>query len=73
LSCLKSPPEAKVKRFLLTSFALTKEVSEKPSTDFVFLYTLMKSILIKCSKLRKEKYKVYGSSIIKGNQEVEWS
>ena len=31
--CLKSLPEAKVKRFRL--IALTKEVSKKPSLDFV--------------------------------------
>ena len=51
--CLKSLPEAKVKRFIL--IALTKEVSKKPSIDFVLWFTLMKSILMKCSKLRKEK------------------
>ena len=48
--CLKSRPEAKVKRF--RSIALTKEVSEKPSIDFVLWFTLMKRVLIKHSKLR---------------------
>ena len=60
-SCLKSLPEAKVKRFIL--IALTKEVSKKPSRDFVLWLSLMKSILNKYSKLRKEKYKMYGSNI----------
>ena len=40
--CLKSLPEAKVKRFIL--IALTKEVSKKPSRDFVLWLSLMKSI-----------------------------
>jgi hypothetical protein len=53
--CLKSLPEAKVKRFIL--IALTKEVSKEPSRDFVLWLSLMKSILNKRSKLRKEKYK----------------
>jgi hypothetical protein len=53
-------PEARVKKFRL--IALTKEVSEKPSTDFVLWYTPMKNILIKHSMLRKEKYKFYDSS-----------
>ena len=59
--CLKSLPEAKVKNFIL--IALTKKVTKKPSRDFVLWLSLMKNILNKCSKLRKEKYKIYGSSI----------
>jgi len=59
--CRKSLSEAKVKRFRL--IPLTKEVSEIPSKDFVLWSSLMKSILNKHSKLRKEKYKMYGSSI----------
>jgi hypothetical protein len=58
--CLKSLLEAKVKRLRL--IALTKDVSKKPSRDFVLWLSLMKS-LNKHSKLRKEKYKIYGSSI----------
>ena len=58
--CLKSLPEAKVKRLRL--IALTKEVSKKPSRDFILWLSLMKS-LNKHSKLRKEKYKIYGLSI----------
>ena len=50
---LKIPPEAKVKKCQL--IALTKEISEKPSTDFVLLLILMKNILMKISKLRKRK------------------
>ena len=57
--CLKSLPEAKVKRFIL--IALTAKVSQKPSRDFVLWFSLMKSILINHSKLQKEKYKLYGS------------
>ena len=57
--CLKSLPEAKVKRLRL--IALSKEVSKKPSRDFVFWLSLMKRCLNKHSKLRKEKYKIYGS------------
>ena len=66
--CLKCLPEAKVKRFML--IALIKEVSKKPSRDFVLWLSLMKSILNKCSKLRKEIYKMYGSGI-KGAPGIE--
>ena len=59
--CLKSLLESKAKRFIL--IALTKEVSKKPIIDFVLWLNLMKSILNKSSKLRKEKHKIYGSSI----------
>jgi hypothetical protein len=59
--CLKSLPEAKVKTLRL--ILLTKEVSETSIIDFVLWISLMKSILRKHSKLRKEKYKIYGSSI----------
>ena len=56
--CLKSLPESKGKRFIL--IALTNEVSKKPSKDFVLWLSLMKRSLNKHSKLRKEKYKIYG-------------
>jgi hypothetical protein len=59
--CLKSLPEAKVKRLRL--IALTKEVLEMPIMDFVLCLSLMKSILNKHSKFRKENYKIYSSSI----------
>jgi hypothetical protein len=59
--CLKSLPEAKSKVKRVRLIALTKEVSKKPSRDFVFLFWLIKNILIKHSKLRKKKYKMYGS------------
>jgi hypothetical protein len=49
-----------VKRLRL--IALTKEVSKQPSLDLVMWFTLMKSILMECSKLRKEKYKMCGSN-----------
>jgi hypothetical protein len=56
---LKSLPEAKVKRLeLIALIALTKEVSKKPNRDFVLWLSLMKRSLNKCSKLRKEKYKI---------------
>jgi hypothetical protein len=56
-TCLKSLPEVKVKRLRL--IALTKEVSKTPIIDSVLWLSLMKSTLSKCSKLRKEKYKIY--------------
>jgi hypothetical protein len=56
-----SLPEAKVKRLRL--IALTKEVSETPIIDFILWLSLMKNILNKHSKLRKEKYKIYSLSI----------
>ena len=58
--CLKSLSEAKLKRLRL--IALTKEVSEKPSIDFVLWFTLIKSVLIKHSKHKKGKYEKCGSS-----------
>lgn len=50
---LKSLPEAiaSVKRLI----ALRKEISKLPSIDSVLWFTLMKSVLIKYSRLRKEK------------------
>ena len=58
-SCLKSPPEAIVKRFIL--IALKTEVSKKkPIRDLVLSLSHMKGILNKCSYLRKEKYKMCG-------------
>lgn len=55
--CLKSLPEAKLKRFIL--IALTKEVAKKSQQRPVLWLNLMKSILNKYNKLRKEKYKIY--------------
>ena len=43
--------------------ALTKEVSKKPSRDFVLMLSLTKRSLNKHSKLRKTKYKIYSLSI----------
>ena len=42
---------------------LTKEVSKNSNRDFVLWLSLMKSILNKHSKLRKERYKIYGLSV----------
>jgi hypothetical protein len=50
--------------------ALRKVVSEMSIIDFVLWLSLMKNILNKHSKQRKEKYKMYGSNI-KGEQESE--
>ena len=53
-----------MKRFRL--IALKKVVSKQPginSVVWLLKFTLMKSILMKRSKLRKEKYKIYVSSI----------
>jgi hypothetical protein len=55
----KNLPEVKRLRLI----ALTKEVSETPIIDFVLWLSLMKNILNKHNKLRKEKYKIYGLSI----------
>ena len=61
---LKSLPEAKVKKLgLIALIALTKEVSKKPSRDFVLWLSLTKRGLNKHNKLRKAKYKIYGLSI----------
>jgi hypothetical protein len=53
--CLKSLPEAKVKR--LRFIALTKKESEMPIIDFVNWFHLMKSIFKKHRKLTEENYK----------------
>jgi hypothetical protein len=63
--CLKSLPESKVKRFIL--IALTKEVSKKPSRDFVLWLSLLKNVLNKCNKLRKEKM----VQVLKWHQKVK--
>ena len=69
--CPKSLPEFKVKRLRL--IALTKEVSKKPSRDFVLWLSLMKRSLNKHSKLRKEKNIKYMVRVLKGYLEVKWS
>jgi hypothetical protein len=68
--CLKSLPEAKMKRLRL--IALTKEVSKYPSKDFVLWLSLIKRSLNKHSKLRKENIK-YMVQVLKGYQDVKWS
>jgi hypothetical protein len=55
-----SLPDAKVKRFRL--IALTKK-SQNSHHRLCSLVKSHESILSKCSKLRKEKYKIYGLSI----------
>ena len=70
---LSNLPEDKVKRFRL--IALTKEVSKQPginSVVWLLKFTLMKSILMKRSKRRKEKHKIYIAQVLEGYQEVEW-
>ena len=54
--CPKSQPEVKMKKF--KSIALAKEISKQSIIDSVLWFTLMKH-----SKLRKEKYKMYGLRI----------
>jgi hypothetical protein len=66
--CLKSLPEAKVKRFRL--IVLKREFFKKPSLDFILWYRLTKNILIKHSKHKNKKYKMYGSRN-KVHQEVK--
>jgi hypothetical protein len=53
--CLKSLPEAKVKRFRL--IPLLKEISRHPdinSVEWLLNFSLTKTVLMKRSKLRKE-------------------
>jgi hypothetical protein len=72
--CPRILPEAKVKRFPL--IALEKEVSKKPSLEFIPWLTFMMSILIKHSKLRKEKYKMYSSNGMELNpvfKDLKWN
>jgi hypothetical protein len=68
-SSLKSLLEPKVKKFIL--IPLTKS-QKNSSIDFVLCFTLLKSILIKHSKVREENYKMYCLTI-KGHNEMEWS
>jgi hypothetical protein len=56
-------PEVKVKRFRLIS--LIMEVSKQPginSAVWLLKFTFMKNILVKRGKLKKENYKICGSS-----------
>ena len=81
--CLKSLPEAKVKRLgLIALIALTKEVSKEPSRDFVLWLSLTKRSLNKHSKLRRKNIKymvpkkkkyIYMVPVLKEYQEVKWS
>ena len=57
--CLKSLLEANVKRYTLS--ALRKKSQKNLRRDFLLCSSLLKNILIKCSKFQKEKYKVCGS------------
>ena len=69
---LKSLPKAKVKRFRLV--ALKKEVSKElgiNSVGWLLKSNLMKNILIKRNKLRKQNYKIYGSSIKGSRMELD--
>lgn len=50
-----------MKKFRL--IALTKEILKHASINTDRWFTLMKSVLIKHTKLRKEKYKMYGSRV----------
>jgi hypothetical protein len=59
-----------MKRLIL--IALTEEVSEMSIIDFVLWLNLLKSILNKHRKLRKEKYKINVSST-KEHYTVKWS
>lgn len=47
---------------------MAKEISKQPGIDSVLCFTLMKSVLMKRSKLTKEKYKMHGS-----RRKGEWS
>ena len=66
-------PDTKVKKFSL--IALKQEVLKQPGVNSVVLllkFTLMKSILMKRSKLRKEKiHNICSRGQLKGHQEVD--
>ena len=68
--CLKSLPEVKVKKFILIT--LTKEISKKPSRNFVFWLSLMKNILKKHESFERKNIK-YMVPVLKAYQEVKWS
>ena len=68
-SCLKNLPGAKVKRFIL--IALTKDILKQSRIDSALWITLLKSVLIKHNKLRKEKNTKCMIHGLKGHQEVE--
>jgi hypothetical protein len=59
-----------VKRFIL--IALTREVSKKPSKDFVLCLSLMKSVLNKHTSLERKNIK-YMVQVLKGHQDVRWN
>jgi hypothetical protein len=70
--CPKSLPEPKVKRFRL--IALTKDVSKQPDINCVvwlLKFSLIRSILMKRIKLRKEKYNMI--QVINRHLEVKWN
>jgi hypothetical protein len=70
---LKSLPEPQVKRVKL--IALKKEISKQPILDSILWLTLMKSILMKYNKKKKEKRNNTKCMVqrVKGCQEVQWS
>jgi hypothetical protein len=57
IPCPKSLPMAKIK-ILVALIKKVKKKKKRSSIDFVLCITLMKSIFIKHSELRKEKYKM---------------
>ena len=58
--CLKSLPEAKVRKFRL--LVLANKISKQPSIDRL-CPVVLKNILMECSKISKEKYKIYDSRV----------
>ena len=58
--CLKSLSEAEVKRLRL--IALTKKIAKQSNLNSVLWFSVIKSVLMKCSELKKKKYKMYSSS-----------
>jgi hypothetical protein len=65
-NCLRNLPKSNVGRFRL--IALTKVVTKPQSLDSALWFTPMRNILVKHSKLRKENFKMYSSSIKRASE-----
>jgi hypothetical protein len=63
--CLKSLPEARVKKFRL--LVLANKISKQPSIDRL-CPVVLKNILMECSNISKENYKMYDSRVKMGTR-----
>ena len=69
--CPRSLPESKVKRLRL--IVLRIEISKWPSIDSFMWFTIIKSVLMKHSNLKKKKKNPTRIQKLKEHQEVKWS